>query len=113
MPGLLLHVGGITNCFHVSGVVVANPKKPPRVFVNGGVPVLSIDDLHSVGGCLYTLPGPKPQPCMTVKVEPAVRVRVNNVAAALLTPAAVCLSAEKAPQGMPVSTPTQKRVIAT
>ena|SRR5437016_1030112 len=113
MPGLLLHVGGITNCFHLSGVVVANPKTPPRVFVNGGQPVLSIADLHKVGGCLFTLPGGKPQPCMSVKVEAAVRVRINSVAAALLTPAAVCLSAEQAPQGIPVSTPTQKRVIAT
>ena len=113
MPGLLLHVGGITNCFHLSGVVAVNPKTPPRVFVNGGMPVLSIADLYKVGGCLYTLPGPKPQPCMSIKVEPAVRVRVNNVAAALLTPTAMCLSAELAPQGPPVSTPTQKRVIAT
>jgi hypothetical protein len=82
------------------------------VFVNGGQPVLSVADLHKVGGCLYTV-GTKPQPCMMVKVEPAQRVRVNSVAAALLTPTAVCLSAEQAPQGMPVSTPTQKRVIAS
>jgi hypothetical protein len=112
MPGLLLHVGGITNCFHVTGIVTATPKPPPRVFVSG-MPVLSILDLHKVAACLFTVPGPKPQPCMLVKVDPAVRVRVNNVAAALLTPAAVCLSAEQAPQGVPVSTPTQKRVIAT
>jgi hypothetical protein len=110
MPGLLLHVGGITNCFHGTGVVVANPQAPPRVFVNGGQPVLSTADLHKVGGCLFTVPVAKPQPCMTVKVEAARRVRVNSVAAALLTPAAVCLAIAGRRCG---ATPTQKRVIAS
>jgi hypothetical protein len=113
MPGLLLHVGAITNCFHQTGVVSASPVSPPRVMVNDVQPVLTISDLHKVVGCLFTVPGPKAQPCVTVRVEAATRVMVNGQPVAILTPAALCLSAEQVPQGIPNSAATQKRVIAT
>lgn len=113
MPGFLLHVGGITNCFHQTGAVVANPVSPPRVFCAAALPALTIADLHKVAGCLFTVPGPKPQPCATIRVDPATRVMINGQPAAILTPGALCLSAEQAPQGIPVSLATQKRVIVT
>lgn len=110
MPGLLLHVGGITNCFHQMGMITVSPMSP-RVMLNGQV-ALTMSDLHTVAGCLFTV-GTKPQPCVTVRVEPATRVSIGGRPAALLTPAALCLSAEQIPQGIPISTATQKRVVAT
>jgi hypothetical protein len=112
VPGPLLHVGAIINCFH-GGPVTPNVTNPPRVLVNGTQQVLTIKELHTVAGCLFTVPGPKPQPCVLVRVVPAGRVLINGQPAAILTPAALCLSAEQLPQGIPNSAPTQKRVIAT
>jgi hypothetical protein len=113
MPGLLVHKGAITTCPHPAGVVNANPSAPPRVFVNGVQPVLTIKDLHTVVGCLFQVPGPKLQPCVSVRLEPATRVLVSGAPAVILTPAAMCFSVEQAPQGPPNSSPIQKRVIAT
>lgn len=115
MPGLLVHIGAITNCTH-AGPVTANPNGLPHVFVNITQAVLSIKDLHKVAGCPFQLPtpaGPKPQPCVLVRLEPATRVFINGAPAAILTPAAICQSIEQIPQGPPISSPIQKRVIAT
>ena len=116
MPGFLIHRGAIITCPHPGGVVNANPMGPPRVLVNGVQPVLTTKDLHTVAGCPFQIPfgvGTKPQPCVTVRLEPATRVLVNGSPAVILTPAAMCFSAEQAPQGPPNSSPIQKRVIAT
>lgn len=112
MPGLLLHVGAVTACVH-QAPVPPKPPATPRVFVNGAVPVLSIVDLMIPAGCPFTVPGPKPQPCVRVQVEPAARVMVMGQPAAILTPTAMCLSVEQIPQGPPNALATQKRVIAT
>jgi hypothetical protein len=111
MPGFLLHLGAIVTCFHGGAVqpVIANP---PRVRVNGVQQALTIAEMHTVAGCIFTV-GIKPQPCILVRVEPAVRVKINGQPAAILTPAAICQSAEQAPQGIPNSAPCQKRVVVT
>ena len=115
MPGSLLHVGAIISCPH-TGTVTAPPPSPPRVFVNGVQAVLTIKELYTVASCPFQIPvgaATKPQPCVTVRVESAARVFVNGVPAAILTPAAICQSAEQFPQGPPNSSPIQKRVQAT
>lgn len=112
MPGFLLHVGGIINCFHQSGLVVPQIMNPPRVVVNGSQQVLSVNELLTVAGCLFNVAG-GPHPCVLVRVEAATRVKINSQPAAILTPAALCLAADQAPQGIPNSAATQKRVIAT
>lgn len=116
MPGILVHVGAITNCSHPPGTVVANPNSPPRVFVNVSQAVLTINDIHKVAGCPFQIPvgvGTKPQPCVTVRVQPATRVRINNIPAAIFTTNTLCYSIEQIPQGLPNASPIQKRVIAT
>jgi hypothetical protein len=112
MPGLLLHVGGIINCFHQTGIVIPTVINPPRVLVNGGQQALTLPELLKVAGCLFNVSG-SPHPCMTVRVEAATRVRINGQPAVIVTPAAICLAGDQAPQGLPNSLPTQKRVIAT
>ena len=112
MPGFLLHVGGITTCFHQTGVVQPTLINPPRVKVNGTLQVLTMPELLTVAGCLFNVSG-APHPCVLVRVEAAARVKINGQPAAILTPTAVCVSADQAPQGIPNSLPTQKRVTAT
>jgi hypothetical protein len=112
MPGLLAHVGGVVNCFHPPGTVIPILTAPPRVFVNGVQPVLNATNQLSVVGCLFTVPVPKPQPCVIVRLEPATRVFVNGAPALIVTPAALCYSVEQIPQGVPNSSPNQKRAIA-
>lgn len=112
MPGYLLQVGGIINCFHQSGIVTPTLTNPPRVKVNGTQQVLTTPELLKVAGCLFNISG-SPHPCVLVRVEAATRVKINGRPAAILTPAAVCVAADQAPQGIPNSSSTQKRVIAT
>lgn len=111
MPGLLIHQGALTNCPHAGSIQVV-PPAPPRVFVSG-MPALTVANVPTVIGCSFTLPGPKPQPCVRVQVTPAARVFISAQPAAILTPTVLCLSAEQAPQGPPLATAIQQRVTAT
>src|SRR5574337_427921 len=112
MPGYLLQVGGIINCFHQSGIVTPTLVNPPRVKVNGTQQILTAPESLKVAGCLFNILG-SPHPCILVRVEAATRVKINGRPAAILTPAAVCVAADQAPQGIPNSNATHKRVIAT
>jgi hypothetical protein len=85
---------------------------PPKVLVNGGQQVLTVSDLLVVAGCIFNVSGVA-HPCVKVRVDAATRVKINGQPAAILTPTALCLAADQAPQGIPVSTTNQKRVIAT
>jgi hypothetical protein len=113
MPGLLLHNGAIITCPHPVGTVTALPGSP-RVLLDGKT-ALTMLHVHTVKGCQFTIPtpgGPVLHPCVTVRVEPAKKVLINNVAAAILTPSALCYAVDQAPQGPPNSSPTQMKVIA-
>ena len=115
MPGLLVHVSAISNCFH-GGSVTPPPPSPPRVFVNFTQAVLSMKEIHSVIGCPFQIPvpgGTKPQPCVTIRVQPATRVFINGVPAAIFTPKTLGYSVEQIPQGPPNASLIQQRVIAT
>jgi hypothetical protein len=115
MPGFLLHTGAVMNCTH--GIPAQIPPVQPRVLV-GGQPVATLASLITVAGCPFTLPGPKPQPCLTVKwLMPAARVLVMGQPA-LVQPApgpgqGLCLSPEQAPNGPPLVVFMQPRVFAT
>jgi hypothetical protein len=118
MPGLLLHVNAGCQCFHGAPATITPAQ--PRVLVSTQV-VATMPSQIAVAGCLFQVPvpgGTKPQPCLTIKWSmPSVRVLVSG-APAMLLPApgpgpAVCLSAEQIPQGAPVLSAVQPRVIAT
>ncbi len=112
MPGFLIHVGGITTCFHQSGVVKPSVINPPQVRVSGAQQVLTVPELLTVVGCLFNVSGSL-HPCVLVRVEAATRVKINGQPAAILTAAALCVAADQAPQGIPNTLANQKRVIAT
>jgi hypothetical protein len=109
MPGPILHVGALITCLHQGAV--ASPPTNTKVFVGGSLALTALD-IVTIAGCVFTLPPPKPQPCVTVKMIPSTKVLINGQPAAILTPATLCLSAEQIPQGPPNSTATQTRVIA-
>jgi|SRR5678815_4121562 len=112
MPGPLLHVGAMVSCTHMAPI--QTPTTNTRVFVNY-MAVLTVADVPAVAGCPFQIPtpgGPKPQPCVTVKMIPSTKVLVNNQPVALLTPATLCQSVEQIPQGPPNAGAIQTRVLA-
>jgi hypothetical protein len=111
MPGPLYHVGGVAMCPH--GGQVTTISSNTRVLVSGQ-PVATMSDTSTVAGCAFTIPGPKPQPCIRVQwLVPASRVLVNGQPALLQTSLGMCFSAESIPQGPPSITTTQMRVTGT
>jgi hypothetical protein len=89
----------------------------PRVLLMGQ-PAATVANLFTVTGCPFTVPGPKPQPCVTVKwLMPAARVLIGGQPALLQTPpgpgsgAGMCFSVEQIPQGPPTVSAVQTRVL--
>jgi len=75
-----------------------------------GSPVLLESDQHSVSGCPFTVPGPKPQPCVTVKWSAAAtKSKVNGVGILLQSSVGTCYSGEQIPQGPAIVANTQSQ----
>ena len=115
MPGFLLHTNAVVQCTH--GIPAQIPPVQPRVVVSGQ-PVATMASQILIAGCPFTIPGPKPQPCVTVKwLMPAARVLVMGQPALVQpTPGVghgLCLSAEQIPNGPPMVSAMQPRVFAT
>jgi hypothetical protein len=88
----------------------------PRVVVSGQ-PVAPFASIITVTGCPFQIPfgvGTKPQPCLLAKwVAPAARVMVSGQPAALVPGPAICQSPDQIPQGPPIVSTFQTRVIGT
>ena len=71
----------------------------------------------TIAGCPFQIPigtGTKPQPCVKVQYTvPATRVQVLGSPVVLSTSVGLCQSAEQIPQGAPIVSAVQPRVIAT
>ena len=110
MPTPLFHVGNVTMCPH--GGSAQTISSNVRVLVSG-TPVATVADQTMVAGCVFAI-GPKPSPCLRVQwIVPAVRVLVMGQPALLQTSVGLCLSPEQAPQGPPVVSVNQPRVLGT
>jgi hypothetical protein len=111
VPGTIFHVGASAMCPH-SGQVNTTPGNS-RVLV-GGQPAATLADNFLVAGCTFTVPGPKPQPCVKVQwLAPATRVLVGGQPVILRTSTGLCQSAEQIPGGPPSVVNTQTKVIGT
>jgi len=115
MPGFLLHVNAVVQCFHAAKATVAPAQT--RVLVSGQ-PVATMASQIPVAGCPFQVPAPsgtKPQPCVLVKwTMPSSRFALGGQPAAL-TPGpgpgpGICQSAEQIPQGAPIVGAMQARV---
>lgn len=120
MPGLLLHVGALTQCFHAAPATTAPTQL--RVLVSGQ-PVVTAANLYTVAGCPFTVPVPPPP---AVKPQPCVRIQWTMMATRVLAGgqpvilgpapgvgAGVCQSIEQIPQGPPTISAMQLRVSGT
>lgn len=111
MPGSIVHVGAVAICPHAGQVSVISANT--RVMVSGQ-PAATAADTFLIAGCPFTLPAPKPQPCVTVRwLVPSLRVRVNGQPVVLQTSTGLCQSVEQVPQGPPTVVAVQPRVSAT
>jgi hypothetical protein len=114
MPGPILHVGAVANCPHAGTMSIATGE--PRVLLTGQ-PAATMADVYTIAGCPFQVPipsGTKPQPCVTVRfTTPATRVLANAKPVMLSTSVGICQSAEQIPQGAPIVSVVQTRVIAT
>ncbi len=113
MPGFLMHVNAVVQCTHAGPATIIPTQ--PRVLVTGQ-PVATMTAQIVVAGCAFTIPGPKPQPCITIKwLMPAARVLVMGQPAMVLPSLGpgpgLCQSAEQIPQGPPLVSAVQPRVI--
>lgn len=111
MADPLLHVGATALCPH--GGTVSTVPGSARVLLSGQ-PAATLSDQYPVLGCAFTLPGPKPSPCVKVQwIQPAARVLADGQPVVLATSQGLCLSPEQAPQGPPNVVVTQPRVKGT
>lgn len=110
MPGPVLHTGAVATCPH--GGVLSIIAASPRVLVSG-MPAAVLTDQGLVAGCVFTTPGPKPQPCVTTKwMVGATRVLASGQPLLINPCVALCFSVEQIPGGPPIISGAQTRVVA-
>jgi hypothetical protein len=110
MPTPIAHVGAVAQCPHGGPVTIAPGS--PRVRVSG-MPVATLADQATVAACAFNVSG-SPHPCVRVQwLVPAVRVKSNAVPVILQTSVGLSQAADQAPQGPPVISSTQPRVLGT
>lgn len=106
--GFVIDVNALILCTH--GGTTQIQTSNVRVKAGGGY-VATANDVFTVAGCPFTIPGPKPQPCVTIQwIVPATRVKVNGSPVLLQNSTNICQSAEQAPQGAANIVATQVRV---
>jgi uncharacterized Zn-binding protein involved in type VI secretion len=110
MPGPICHAGNVTMCPH--GGSVQGIPSTPRVLVSG-MPAVALGDTFPIAGCAFTIPGVGPHPCIMAQwVTPAVRVFIMGRPAITQASVGLCMAPDGAPQGPPVVSVNQPRVIA-
>ena len=108
MSGNILTVGATAVCPHGGSITIVSTNSRVRI---EGQPVATLGDTFTVASCTFSLPGPKPQPCVLVRwLQPAGKIRVNGQPVVLQTSSGICQSAEQIPQGPPQIVKTQIKV---
>jgi hypothetical protein len=109
VPGPVVTAASVAMCPH--GGPVSIISSDARVLASGA-PVATIADQFMVAGCAFTIP--PPLPCLMIQwLMGATRVLVNGIPPVLQTSTGLCISAAGSPNGPPVVTTTQPRVVAT
>ena len=110
MPGPILHTGASASCPH--GAPLQIIAASPRVTASG-MSVAVLTDQGVVAGCPFTLPNGTPHPCTTTKwIVASTRVTANGQPVLINPLTAICLAATQVPQGPPIITGSQTRVVA-
>ena len=106
----LLHANATISCPHGGTATLQNTQT--RVAASGQF-AADVSSRWVITGCPFTV-GTEPQPCVTIRwTTAAARVSVlgNNVVTQASS--AVCLSADRIPQGASIIAVVQQRVTAT
>jgi hypothetical protein len=110
MPGPLLTAASTLQCPH-GGTVVITPGSPRSSA--GGAPMVTTGDVFTVVGCVFTLPGPVPSPCVTVQwIIGNPRLSSPSGQALDMSSVGICLAATGAPQGPVVIQSAQQSNVA-
>lgn len=105
MAGNTLNAGSTLQCPHGGSVSIASTNT--RVKADGAY-VVTMGDTFTVSGCAFTLPGPKPSPCVIVRwVSVDTRVRVNSTFTLSRSSVGICQAADQTPQGPVIIANTQ------
>jgi hypothetical protein len=110
LAGPVIHLGAVGQCPHGAPMLKITPGSP-RVFVNG-LPAALLSDIGTVVGCPFVA-GLKPQPCVTARwFTGAARVKSFGVPLLVNPSSGICQSPDQVPNGPPLFTITQTRVVA-
>lgn len=106
--GFLIDKNAVILCTHGGSTQIQTSNV--RVKAGGGY-VTTLNDLFTIAGCPFTVPAPKPQPCVKIQwLVPSTRIKVNGSPVLLQNSTGICQSAEQVPQGAPNVLATQLRV---
>lgn len=105
MPGYILTTASQVTCTHGGKAILTTSNT--RVNIEN-MPALLESDIHTVTGCLFTVPGPKPQPCVRIEWSAgAVMCKVNDTGVLVRSSIGKCYSAESVMQGLAIISTTQ------
>ncbi len=77
-------------------------------FEAAGAMALVVTDVHPVLGCPFTLPGPKPSPCVKITwMQGSPNTDADGVPVLTMASVGLCASPEGVPQGAPIMVSTQ------
>lgn len=98
-------------CTHGASAVLFTSNTGVNV---DNAPALLETDIHPVAGCPFTLPGPKPSPCVRIEwTAGAEMCKANGTKVLVQSSIGKCMSAEGAMQGIAIIAQTQMKTQAT
>ena len=110
MPGHILTTASTVTCTHGGQATLTTSNTKVKV---DGVPALLESDIHSVVGCPFTVPGPKPQPCIRIEWSGgATMCKAGGTGVLVKSSVGKCISAEGATQGLAIVGMTQMKAQA-
>jgi hypothetical protein len=97
MPGYILTTMSQVKCMHGGTAMLTTANTMMKV---DGAPALLESDIHRVVGCPFTVPGPKPQPCIRIEwTAGATMCKSNGKKVLVQSSVGRCISEEGAKQG--------------
>jgi len=97
-------------CMHGGTVILTTANTMVKV---DGAPALLESDVHPVVGCPFTIPGPKPQPCIRIEwTAGATMCKSNGQKVLVQSSVGRCINVEGATQGVALIVQTQMKAKA-
>jgi hypothetical protein len=110
MPGYILTTSSTVMCMHGGTATLTTSNTKMKV---EGSPALLESDIHTVAGCIFTLPGPKPSPCIRIEwTMGASMCKCDGTKVLIQSSIGKCISAEGAMQGLAIIAQTQMKARA-